>query len=145
MFLYCPKCALIKNLKASDSSCEACDVPMQTVPKRFLSASGLLFASQAARKEFEAMIREDAAYDADADAQKEGILSAKAERRRQELAEKTAAYQDSRHKLVCPLCQPASLAKISNVGKVVKVGTLGILGAGDIGKTWKCKACGYRF
>lgn len=145
MFLYCPKCALIRNLKASDSCCEACDVPMQAVPKRFLSASGLMFASQAARKEFETSIRENAAYDAEADAQKESILAEKAEKSQQELEEKVAAYQDSRHKLLCPLCQSASLVKISNVGKVVKVGALGILGAGDIGKTWKCKACGYRF
>ena len=34
---------------------------------------------------------------------------------------------------------------LKNVGKIVKVSTLGILGAGDLGKTWKCEACGCKF
>ena len=77
--------------------------------------------------------------------QADRIIAQKEELHKKELEEKVQEYQASKPQKECPVCHSSSIVKISNVGKVVKVGVFGILGAGDLGKTWKCEACGCEF
>ena len=124
MFRYCARCGLIRNEKAESAVCPVCDISLKPVPGEFLTKSGLMFLSQSVRTEFENKIRESAEY---------------------EVEERVQEYQASKSHKECPVCHSSSISKISNVGKVVKVGVFGILGAGDLGKTWKCEACGCKF
>lgn len=73
------------------------------------------------------------------------IIAQKDEIHKKEVEERVQEYQASKPHKECPVCHSSSISKISNVGKVVKVGVFGILGAGDLGKTWKCEACGCKF
>ena len=144
MFLYCKKCGLITRADKSQA-CPACEIAMSSVPQEYLTSSGLMFVSQNAKKEFEEVIKNSEDFDAQAFAMRESIIAKKKELADSELQEKVSEYQQSAPKARCPVCQSQALTKISNLGKVVKVSAFGILGAGDIGKTYKCGNCGYKF
>lgn len=145
MFMYCKRCGLIRNIKTKNHNCPACEVELEVVPKKYLTDTGLMFASQSAKKEFEEMIKSSAEYDEDANQQSSDIIAQKEELHNREVARKVEEYNNTRPQKICPICHSTSLSKISNVGKIVKVGAFGILGAGDIGKTWKCNTCGSKF
>lgn len=145
MFMYCARCGLIKNIKTESALCPACDISLKPVPGEFLTKTGLMFLSQSARTEFENKIRESAEFDEIAGRQKDSIIAQKEEIHKKEVEERVQEYQASKPQKECPVCHSSSISKISNVGKVVKVGVFGILGAGDLGKTWKCEACGCKF
>lgn len=104
-----------------------------------------MFASQTTRTAFEQYVKSSSEYDENANLKSKDIIVQKEELHKNEVEQKVEAYKKSRVQKTCPVCQSVSITKISNVGKVVKVGTLGILGAGDLGKTWKCNSCGYKF
>lgn len=53
--------------------------------------------------------------------------------------------QNSGSSIKCPTCSSYSTRKISGTSKVGKVALFGLFGAGDLGKTFKCKSCGYRW
>lgn len=145
MFVYCKKCGTICSSTKHQGVCDVCDSDMFDVPREYLTASGLMFVSQEKRKEFENVIRQNDDYDEEIAKNREIIVKEKEAIRAAEIAEKIDSYNKTRMRAQCPVCHSTSLDKISNVGKVVKVGVFGILGAGDIGKKYKCKACGYRF
>lgn len=145
MFMYCARCGFIRNMKTETSDCPACDIPLKPVPSEFLTKTGLMFVSQSARAEFEKMIKSSSEYDENANMQSGEIIAQKEEAHKREIEQKVQEYKDTRPQMECPVCHSTSLAKISNVGKVAKVSAFGILGAGDLGKTWKCKACGCKF
>ena len=145
MFVYCKKCGFIKNVKTSQNICMACEIPLEPVPKEFLTDTGLMFSSQSAREKFEKIIQESEEYDANVKSQREEIISQKEAMRQKEIAEQVEIYKNAKPQKVCPICHSTVISKISNVGKIVKVGAFGILGAGDIGKTWKCNTCGSKF
>lgn len=145
MFMYCARCGFIRNMKTDASDCPACGIPLKPVPGQFLTKTGLMFASQSTRAEFEKTIQKSPEYDEAANMQSGEIIAQKEEAHKKEVEQKVQEYKDTRPQMECPVCHSTSLTKISNVGKVVKVGALGLLGAGDLGKTWKCKACGCKF
>ena len=145
MFMYCKKCCFIKNVKKINTICPACDINLEAIPKQFLTETGLMFTSQSTREEFENFVRSAPDYDENAALQREIIITQKDEIHKKEIAQKVQEYKNSRPQKSCPVCRSTSISKISNVGKIVKVSTLGILGAGDLGKTWKCEACGCKF
>lgn len=145
MFMYCSRCGLIKNMKGKEMECPACETALEAVPPKYLTVTGLMFASQAARKEFEEMIRSSEAYDAGANLQSERLLVEKEKIRNQEIEKKVEVYKSSKQQKHCLVCHSTQISKISNIGKGAKVMAFGILGAGDIGKTWKCNTCGYKF
>ena len=145
MFRYCARCGLIRNEKAESAVCPVCDISLKPVPGEFLTKSGLMFLSQSVRTEFENKIRESAEYDEITGRQRDSIIAQKDEIHKKEVEERVQEYQASKPHKECPVCHSSSIVKISNVGKVVKVGVFGILGAGDLGKTWKCEACGCKF
>lgn len=145
MFMYCARCGLIKNMKTETPCCPACDIPLKPVPSEFLTKTGLMFISQSARSEFEAMIKESSEYDENANMQSEEIIAQKEDAHKKEVAQRVQEYRDTKPQMECPVCRSTSLTKISNAGKIAKVGAFGLLGAGDLGKTWKCRACGCKF
>lgn len=145
MFVYCKKCGLIKNTKTQSAICPACEIPLEAVPKEYLSATGLMFASQSSRTEFQQVIKSSPEYDETANAESQEIIAQKEAIHKKEIEQKVEEYKNSRPQKNCPICHSSSISKISNVGKVVKVGAFGILGAGDLGKTWKCNSCGCKF
>ncbi len=145
MFVYCKKCGLIQSTKNESEICKACDILMAIVPKEYLSKSGFMFVSQEKRDEFENWIKSGEEYDEVANLERDVIIKEKNIEHELEVAKKVDEYNQNRVKFQCPICHSESLEKISNVGKVVKVGVFGILGAGDIGKKYRCKSCGYRF
>lgn len=145
MFMYCKKCGLIKNIKTKDHSCPACEIELEPVPQTYLTNTGLMFASQQAREDFEVFIKTSAEYDNEAHKKCDQIIAEKEELHKEEVAQKVELYKSTRPQKCCPVCHSTSLHKISNLGKVVKVGAFGILGAGDMGKTWKCNSCGCKF
>ncbi len=145
MLVYCKKCGLICKPKKDTVVCEVCGNEMETVPREYLTSSGLMFASQEKREEFEAKIKQNAEYDEETSSRKKKIIKENEEMRACEIAKKVDEYNSGAVKAHCPVCHSITLEKISNVGKVVKVGVFGILGTGDIGKKYRCKACGYRF
>ena len=145
MFVYCKRCGLITKQKQSEQTCPACKISMAVVPGKYLSASGAMFASQTLRNEFEEVIKTGEEFDAQASLERDKIIREKDLKCRAEIEEKVAKYNETRIKFTCPICHSENISKISNVGKIVKVGALGILGAGDIGKTYKCNSCGYKF
>lgn len=145
MFMYCKKCGLILNVKSAHSNCPACEIAMESVPSKYLTDSGFMFASQSARVEFENLIKGSDDFDENAYLQRASIIEQKEEAHKKEVEKKVEQYKSTRPQKTCPVCHSTSISKISNVGKVVKVGAFGILGAGDIGKTWKCNSCGCKF
>lgn len=145
MFMYCKCCGFIKNVKTKESKCPACEKALEAVPQKYLTGSGMMFASQTLRKEFEDAIKLNPEYDENANLQSAGIIDEKEKIHNEELQKKVEEYKSGRIQKYCPVCHSTMLSKISNVGKVVKVGAFGILGAGDIGKTWKCNSCGLKF
>ena len=145
MLTYCRKCALIINNKQEESKCKACDIPMEAVPKEYLTSSGLMFLSQDARKEFENMIKNNEEFDNDANLNRDAVIASKEAEHKAEVEKKVAEYNQTRFKRQCPVCHSEQISKISNVGKFVKVSAFGILGAGDIGKQYKFNSCGYRY
>lgn len=145
MFMYCARCGLIRNVKMESAICPVCGISLKPVPGEFLTKTGLMFLSQSARTEFENRIRESAEFDEISCRQRDSIIAQKEEMHKKELEEKVQEYQTARPHKECPVCHSSSISKISNVGKIVKVGAFGILGAGDLGKTWKCEACGCKF
>ena len=145
MFVYCPKCGLIQNTKKESEICKACDIHMEIVPKEYLTKSGFMFVSQEKRAEFESLIKKGEEYDEVANLEREEIIKSINTAHDAEIAKKVEEYNQNRVKIQCPICKSESVEKISNVGKVVKVGVFGILGAGDIGKKYRCKSCGYRY
>lgn len=145
MFVYCKRCGLITKQKHAQELCPACEIPMDNVPSEYLSASGVMFASQESRKEFEKAIMQNPEFDSEASFERDSIIQQKETERKAEIDEKVSEYNKNRIKFTCPICHSENLSKISNVGKVVKVGVFGILGAGDIGKKYRCNVCGYRF
>lgn len=145
MFLYCKCCGLIKNMKSAKTSCPACEIPLDIVPEKYLTDSGLMFASQSARESFEQLIKASEDYNEEANMQRDNIIANKDLIRKKEISDKVEIYKNTRPEKTCPVCNSTALTKISNFGKFVKVGAFGILGAGDIGKTWKCNTCGTKF
>lgn len=145
MFVYCKKCGLISKQKQESDICPACEVPMESVPDTYLSKSGMMFASQTLRNEFEELIKQNEEFDSEAYLNRDAVMKQKESEREAEIAKKVAKYNAERIKFTCPICHSENLSEISNIGKVVKVGVFGILGAGDIGKKYKCNSCGYRF
>lgn len=145
MFMYCARCALIKNMKTQTASCPACDIAMKPVPGEYLTKTGLMFTSQSIRSEFEEIIKNSPEYDEDANMQSENIITQKEEAHKKEVEQRVQEYKDAKPQMECPVCHSTSLVKISNAGKVAKVWAFGLLGAGDLGKTWKCQACGSKF
>ena len=145
MFMYCKKCCFIKNIKKNDATCPACEINLEAIPKQFLTETGLMFSSQSTREEFENFVRSTPDYDENAAFQRNIVIAQKDELHKKEVAQKIQEYKNTRPQKSCPVCRSTSISKISNVGKIVKVSTLGILGAGDLGKTWKCEACGCKF
>lgn len=145
MFVFCKRCGLIINTKKVNKKCDACDTQMQPIPTEYLSSSGMMFISQDKKKEFEELIKQGKEFDETSYENREKIIKEKELKHREEILEKVDNYNRTRTKIECPVCHSEALEKISNVGKVVKVGVFGILGAGDIGKKYKCKSCGYRF
>jgi len=145
MFVYCKKCGLITKQKQAQETCPACEISMDVVPSEYLTATGTMFASQESRKAFEELIKQNEEFDPQASLKRDNIINQKEIERKAEIEEKVAEYNQTRFKFTCPVCHSENLSKISNVGKFVKVSALGILGAGDIGKKYKCNACGYRF
>ncbi len=144
MFVYCKKCGLIKSIKSS-CACPACDILMESVPKEYLSSSGLMFASRETRKAFEDHIKQNPEFDEEISIMRDDIINKKESQRKEQIEEKIAEYNESRIKFTCPICHSERISKISNLGKFVKVSAFGILGAGDIGKKYKCNTCGYKF
>ena len=145
MFVYCKRCGLITKQKQAHDICPACEIPMDVVPSTYLTTSGMMFASQALRKEFEESIKENEEFDPQASLERDSIISKKEIEHKAEIEGKVAEYNQNRIKFTCPICHSENISKISNVGKIVKVGALGILGAGDIGKKYRCNSCGYRY
>lgn len=145
MFVYCERCGMITSKKNNSGLCMACEVPLKQVPEEYLSPSGVMFISQDKRKEFEFKIQQSEEFDKKAFEERDEIIKKKNEIKKAEIDEKVAVYNENRVKLTCPICHAECLTKISNVGKFVKVSAFGILGAGDLGKTYKCGSCGYRF
>lgn len=118
---------------------------MDIVPSEYLTASGMMFVSQTSRKEFEESIKQSAEFDPQANLERDDIIQQKKIEHEAQIEEKVIEYNQNRVKFSCPICHSENISKISNVGKFVKVSAFGILGAGDIGKKYKCKSCGYRF
>ena len=145
MFVYCKRCGLITKQKQAQETCPACEIAMDVVPSEYLTSSGMMFATQELRKEFEELIKQSEEFDAQASLERDSIITQKQIERKAEIDEKVAEYNQNRVKFTCPVCHSENISKISNVGKIVKVGALGILGAGDIGKKYRCNSCGYRF
>lgn len=48
-------------------------------------------------------------------------------------------------KITCPVCGSQSISRIPGMGKAVKIGLFGLYGADELGKTFRCDDCGYRF
>ena len=145
MFVYCKRCGLIKKQNNSQEICPVCEIPMDIVPSTYLTASGMMFASKELRKDFEETIKQGDDFDLQVSLERDSIITQKSIERSAEIEKKIDEYNQNRVKFTCPICHSENLSKISNVVKIVKVGALGILGAGDIGKKYKCNACGYRF
>ena len=146
MFMYCEKCAYIGNEKDSKTArCRVCESKLLPVPEEYLTQSGFMFTNQEAKEKLEDTIKQNPNFDSNIYSNRNEILKAKEEKRNEEIQAMGDDYHNNTLKVTCPICKSNSVDKISNVGKVVKVGVFGILGAGDIGKTYKCKACGYRF
>lgn len=145
MFVYCKKCGFITKQKQAQDICPACEIPMVDVPNKYLTASGMMFATQVLKKEFEELIKQNEEFDVQASIERDNIISQKKIEHKAEIGKKIAEYNQSRVKFTCPICHSENISKISNVGKIIKVGALGILGAGDIGKKYRCNSCGYRF
>lgn len=145
MFVYCEKCALITKQKQVQQLCPACELLMKEVPQKYLTSSGNMFASQALKKEFEESVKQTEVYDSNANLERDEIIDRLESEHKAKVEEKVSAYNQSRVRLTCPNCHSHNISKISNVGKIVKVGAFGILGAGDIGKKYKCDACGYKY
>ena len=118
---------------------------MDVVPSKYLTASGMMFASPTAKKEFEELIKQNKEFNIQSNLERDSIIRQKEFEHKDQIAEKVAEYNRKRIKVFCPICHSELISKISNVGKFVKVSTLGILGAGDIGKKYRCNSCGYRF
>lgn len=145
MFVYCKRCGLITKQKNKQDLCPACEIPMEAVPGEYLTSSGMMFSSQQLRKEFEESIKLGEDFDVQASVERDEKIAQKEISHKAEIEEKVSEYNKNRIKFTCPVCHSENLSKISNVGKLVKVSAFGILGAGDIGKKYKCNACGYRF
>lgn len=145
MFMYCKHCGFIKNVKSTKLNCPACEMTLECVPARYLTASGLLFVSQELRKEFEEKIKSSPEYNATAGMESAKIIAEKEANQQVEINKKVEEYKQTRVEKRCPVCKSTRLSKISTLGKGAKVLALGILGAGDIGKTWKCETCGHKF
>ena len=146
MLMYCEKCAYIgKEKDPKKAVCHACETKLLPVPEEYLTPSGFMFVSPKAKEILEDKIKQGPNYDSDAYDNRDEIILAKEEKRKEEVQSMINDYNNASFKVTCPICKSHNVTKISNVGKVVKVGAFGILGAGDIGKTYKCKACGYRF
>lgn len=145
MFVYCRKCGLIKKQNQDNELCPACEIPMNFVPSEYLTKSRMMFISQTLRDEFEASIRQSEDFDVQASLERNSIITQNEAIKKAEIDKKVAEYNQNRVKFTCPICHSENICKISNIGKFVKVSALGILGAGDIGKKYKCNACGYRF
>ena len=145
MFVYCKRCGLITKQKQPKDICPVCEISMYIVPSTYLTASGMMFASQILRNEFEELIKQNEDFDMQASLERDNIINKKNIEHNAEIEKKLAEYNQNRVKFICPICRSESLSKISNVGKLVKVSALGILGAGDIGKKYRCNSCGYKF
>ncbi|MBQ7897289.1 MAG: hypothetical protein IJ323_02585 [Clostridia bacterium] len=145
MFVYCKRCGLIHNTKSKKPICDACEIPMFQVPDEYLTESKFMFESREKRQEFEELIRGCEEYSEEAFLKRDDIIKAKKLEKDDRVAKKVSEYNESVIQARCPICHSNMLDKISNVGKVVKVGVFGILGAGDIGKKYRCKSCGYKF
>ena len=146
MFMYCEKCAYIGNEKNPQKAlCPACEAKLLAVPEEYLTSSGFMFASATAKDIFIEKIKQGVNFSIDAYNCKDEAIQAKHDKRDAEVQKMIDEYKKSSLRVTCPICKSHNVDKISNIGKVAKVGAFGILGAGDIGKTYKCKACGYRF
>ncbi len=64
----------------------------------------------------------------------------------QSLQKKACQKQDSKAKYKCvpkcPICNSTDIQKLSTTSKIIGVGLLG-LASKTVGKTYKCKKCGY--
>ena len=145
MFVYCKKCGLITKQTNPEQLCPACDIPMNAVPGKYLTKSGIMFASQELRNDFEEIIKQGEEFDVQASIERDSIIAQKELERKAEIEEKVEEYNKNRVKFTCPICHSERITKISNVGKFVKVSAFGILGAGDVGKKYRCDSCGYKF
>lgn len=145
MFVYCPKCGQIEK-QSKNTDCVVCNTPLQNVPSQYLSASGNLFVSQQARRDFvKNVIEANENYDPALAQQRDSILQEKEEQHQQEVSEKVQAYKAAKPTWRCPVCGSSNLSAISAVGKVAKVSLLGVWGAGDLGKKTRCNSCGHKF
>ena len=145
MFIYCPKCGMIKK-QAEAASCPVCGMEQLIVPEKYLSKSGNLFASQEKRSEFiKEVIENGAEYDAELAGQRDEILRQQQQKHEQDVAEKVEQYKATQPVHRCPVCGSTNLSAISTVGKVVKISLLGVWGAGDLGKRRHCNSCGHKF
>lgn len=145
MFMYCKRCGLIKNEKNMESKCPACEIPLECVPSKYLTSSGLMFGSQALRNEFEELVKKSPEYVESANLEKDKIIAEKEEIREIDLQKKVEDYKNTRVEKHCPVCNSTKLSKISNIKKGAKVVAFGVFGIGDLGKTWKCGTCGHKF
>ena len=146
MFKYCKKCAYIANIKTEGTAvCPACETELLPVPGEYLTATGFMFRSPDGKERLLDMIKQGQDFDSDSYGMRDDIIAGKASERKAQVDEMVEEYRNAEFHVTCPICRSHNVSKISNVGKVVKVGAFGILGAGDIGKIYKCRACGYRF
>lgn len=145
MFVYCAKCGQIEK-QSKNTVCAICKTELQSVPNKYLSASGNLFLSQQSREQFiKEVIEADIQYDKDLAQQRDAIAQNNAQKHAQEVEQKVKSYNDSKPAHRCPVCGSTNLSAISTVGKVAKISLLGVWGAGDLGKKRYCNSCGHKF
>ncbi|MBR3994251.1 MAG: hypothetical protein IKI97_03120 [Clostridia bacterium] len=146
MLMYCEKCAYIgKEKNPKKALCPACETTLLPIPDEYLTPNGFMFVNPESKKKFESEIRQRTNYNANAGNSRDEIIQEKERKRSEEVQAMVDEYKNNSFRASCPICKSHKIDKISNIGKVVKVGVFGILGAGDLGKTYKCTACGYKF
>lgn len=145
MFVYCAKCGHIEK-QAQSTHCKVCEIELQKVPAKYLTASGNLFLSQDVRTCFiQEVIETGCMYDPNLAKQHDNIIQQQVHNHEETVAQKVRDYNASMPVHRCPVCGSTKLSAISTVGKIAKISFLGVWGAGDLGKKRYCNSCGHKF
>lgn len=144
LYWKCPKCAAGYDAydgekPCKDGSCKNCGATLVKTPYTFhevICGNGTLTGSEITKDILEHYIKPHPEYDP------ETIALWEKRRDGTQSTVFTSTKQANRPK--CPTCGSTNIAKIDAVERGVSVGLFGIFSS-KIGKTMKCKSCGYKW
>lgn len=147
MLCYCKKCGRIvqEEYGSSEQKCDYCNNLLLPVPDEFLGGRSKLFIKKELKDKFiNEYIKSSSEFDQYLFEHREEDMFNKRMSDRAKLAHGAFILEEKNRVQKCPTCGSTNIQKISGTKRWLSTGLFG-LASSDVGKTMRCKNCGYKW